>query len=33
VQEIIEELRAKSNDYTRPKAERDYINRLLNQFE
>lgn len=33
VQEIIDELRTRSNDYTRPKSERDYINRLLNQFE
>lgn len=32
VQEIIEELRARSNDYSRPKQERDYIDRLLNQF-
>lgn len=33
VQQIIEELRARSNDYTRPKQEREYIDRLLNQFE
>lgn len=33
VQQIIEELRTRSNDYTRPKQEREYIDRLLNQFE
>ncbi len=33
VQQIIEDLRARSNDYTRPKQEREYIDRLLNQFE
>lgn len=33
VQQIIEELRTRSNDYTRPKDEREYIDRLLNQFE
>ena len=33
VQEIIEELRTRSNDFSRPKSEREYINRLLNQFE
>lgn len=33
VQEIIEELRTRSNDYSRPKSEREYIDRLLNQFE
>ena len=32
VQKIIEELRARSNDYNRPKVERDYIDRLLDQF-
>ena len=32
VQEIIQELRGRSNDYQRPKIERDYIDRLLNQF-
>lgn len=33
VQEIQEELRNRSNDYQRPKVERDYIDRLLDQFE
>jgi uncharacterized protein (TIGR02302 family) len=33
VQQIIEELRTRSNDYQRPKVERDYIDRLLDQFE
>ena len=33
VQEIQEELRSRSNDYQRPKVERDYIDRLLDQFE
>lgn len=33
VQEIQEELRSRSNDYQRPKIERDYIDRLLDQFE
>jgi uncharacterized protein (TIGR02302 family) len=32
VQQIIKELRARSNDYRRPKVERDYIDRLLDQF-
>lgn len=32
VQEIIRELRNRSNDYQRPKVERDYIDRLLNSF-
>lgn len=32
VQEIIEELRNRSNDYSRPKQEREYIDRLLDQF-
>ncbi|MBI1215961.1 MAG: DUF4175 family protein [Alphaproteobacteria bacterium] len=32
VQQIIQELRARSNDYNRPKVERDYIDRLLDQF-
>jgi Sec-independent protein translocase protein TatA len=33
VQQIIEELRNRSNDYQRPKIERDYIDRLLEQFD
>jgi hypothetical protein len=33
VQEIIRDLRDRSNDYTRPKPERDYIDRLLDQSE
>jgi hypothetical protein len=33
VQQIIEELRARSNDYQRPRIERDYIDRLLEQFD
>jgi tetratricopeptide (TPR) repeat protein len=32
VQEIIRELRDRSNDYQRPKAEREYIDRLLDMF-
>ena len=32
VQEIIEELRSRSNDFSRPKEEREYIDRLLDQF-
>jgi uncharacterized protein (TIGR02302 family) len=32
VQEIIDELRHRSNETTRPKVERDYIDRLLDQF-
>lgn len=32
VQQIIEELRSRSNDYQRPKVERDYIDRLLDMF-
>lgn len=32
VQEIIRELRHRSNDYQRPKVERDYIDRLLDTF-
>jgi len=32
VQEIIEELRTRSNDYSRPRQEREYIDRLLDQF-
>ena len=32
VQKIIEELRRRSNDHNRTKAEHDYIDRLLNQF-
>ena len=33
VQQIIEELRSRSNEYNRPKIERDYIDRLLEQFD
>ena len=33
VQEIIRELRDRSNDYQRPQAERDYLQRLLRPFE
>lgn len=32
VQEIIRELRNRSNDYQRPKVERDYLDRLLDSF-
>jgi uncharacterized protein (TIGR02302 family) len=32
VQDILRELRDRSNDYQRPKVERDYIDRLLDQF-
>jgi uncharacterized protein (TIGR02302 family) len=32
VQEIIDELRHRSNDYQRPKVERDYLDRLLDQM-
>lgn len=32
VQEIIRELRNRSNDYQRPKVERDYLDRLLDTF-
>jgi uncharacterized protein (TIGR02302 family) len=32
VQEIIRELRSRSNDYQRPKVERDYLDRLLDTF-
>ena len=32
VQEIIDELRHRSNETTRPKVERDYIDRLLDQY-
>lgn len=32
VQEIIEELRSRSNEYQRPKVERDYLDRLLDQM-
>ena len=32
VQQIIQDLRARENDYQRPKTERDYIDRLLDQF-
>lgn len=32
VQEIIQELRKRSNDYQRPKVERDYLDRLLDTF-
>jgi len=32
VQEIIQELRTRSNSYQRPKVERDYIDRLLDQM-
>ncbi len=33
VQQIIEELRSRSNEYQRPKVERDYIDRLLQTFD
>lgn len=32
VQKIIDELRSRSNDYNRPKIERDYLDRLLDNF-
>lgn len=32
IQEIIQELRSRANDYQRPKVERDYIDRLLDQL-
>jgi hypothetical protein len=32
VQDIIRELRSRSNDYRRPKVERDYMDRLLDQM-
>ena len=33
VQQILEELRSRSNEYQRPKVERDYIERLLETFD
>jgi hypothetical protein len=33
VQQILEELRNRSNEYQRPKIERDYIDRLLETFD
>ncbi|TAL31688.1 MAG: DUF4175 family protein [Alphaproteobacteria bacterium] len=33
VQQILEELRSRSNEYQRPKIERDYIDRLLETFD
>jgi hypothetical protein len=33
VQQILEELRGRSNEYQRPKVERDYIERLLETFD